>query len=288
MNLRNKIRHFLKKDGCIPESYKDKIFNFSNYEFDIFKKGQEFIAVYILSEKSVLTALVNLAKTLPILRPNFRMYLFIPSNFSLPMNLLQKISESDVDLFNIGNGSITPIIQSTNKKIIERFNIEEIEKTLDGINKICKYRWETPLFKIKKQLISDLFCEAKNKKDFIFQIATISSILESINAEEIRNNIKPRLKKDKEIFKKNQSISIIELFLQKKVKDRLAFKKAMSDARDLKELRNIRPIHPGTKEKIFKKFIGKIPKNDLDWANLSRVSFAKFRGLLILLRDILK
>jgi hypothetical protein len=81
----------------------------------------------------------------------------------------------------------------------------------------------------------------------------------------------------------------MELFLQKKVKAYPEFKKAMKDARDLRELRNIDPIHSSTNTtKIFKKFMGKIPKIESDWVDLNQVSFAKFRGFLILLRDILK
>lgn len=291
MNQSNKItssRRFLRKMGYTSKYYNRKIFDFSNYEFDIFAKDQEFVAAYVLNKENLLSSLVDLSKTLPILRPNFKMCLFIPSTFNLPMDLLQRISESDIDLFNIRNGDITPIIRSTDKRLIERSKISEIEKTLDSINKICKYKWEISIFKIKKQLISGLSCEAKNKRDFLFQITTISSILESISTKEIRDSIKPRLIKEKELFKRGQSIGIIELFLQKKGKDCLALKKAIKDARDLRDLRNIQPIHSSSSKKIFKKFIGKTPKNDSDWIELSRVSFAKFTGLLILLRNILK
>ncbi len=58
--------------------------------------------------------------------------------------------------------------------------------------------------------------------------------------------------------------------------------------RDLRDLRNLPPAHPSRKTKIYRKFIGRIPRVDDDWVELSQITFSKFKTVLIQLRNTLK
>lgn len=265
--------------------YNQKIVDFIPYLFDVFTKDGENV-VTIIQEGSDFPSSIKLAKTIKILSPGNKVALFFPSAIRMPMDFHREVLGLDVDLFSIEGVHVIPIVSSNERKIIKRSEIDSIRKTLNNINVICRVKWGISIFKIKNELISDLHTEVKNRDSFVIQIANISSILDTINIREIKTIVNPKLRMEKEIFEKNQSISILELFLNKRKINGKALTKPF---RELRELRNIPPIHPSVKfKKICRKFIGKNPNSDLDWAELSQVVFVKFKEALVLLKDTLR
>ncbi|MBI2656560.1 hypothetical protein HYX03_02385 [Candidatus Woesearchaeota archaeon] len=194
---------------------------------------------------------------------------------------------NDIEIYFIDGNRVELLNRSPTKKEIEKTAIEEIERTLNNINKISKAKWEFNLFKIKKNLIEKLSSLANNEKEFIFQITTISSLIEAIDFGEFKKYITPSSNTEKEIIDKNQSIGMIELLLKNKNID--YDPSIIKNLRDLRDLRNIPPVHSSEKfKKVCRKFIKKLPNSDSDWSELSDIAFKKFRATIILLRNILR
>jgi len=267
--------------------YKKKVVPFINYEFDLFEKGNEYIAVYVVRPEDSFSSLVDASTIINALNGKYKVCLCLPIGFSILSNDQAKALSADISLYYLERGRIILLAGGPNKKAIERSNILEVVSTLTNINRICKLKWGFTLFKINQKLISKLSPVACSEKDFIYQIASISSIIEAIDIKGIKAIIQPTTGREKEVFEKSQSISIIELILTKYIGQ--YDESVITILRELRSLRNIPPIHPAsTFKSVCRKYISKIPGDDHEWSELSEIAFHKFKGALVVLRDILK
>ena len=285
-------RHF--KTLGYNGKYDIKLLEYITYKFDLFKKENEELAIYVIEDKNpdnlkvpAFSSIVDAATIIRGENPNLKIGICVPYDYNLPVKYQHKASNNDIEIYFINGNRVELLNRSLTKKEIEKSAIEEIEKTLNNINKISKAKWEFNLFKIKKNLIEKLSSLANNEKEFIFQITTISSLIEAVNFSEFKKYIIPPSNIEKETIDKNQSIGMIEILLKNK---NLSYDPSIiKNFRDLRDLRNIPPVHSSEKfKKVCRKFIKKLPSSDPDWLELSDIAFKKFRATLILLRNALK
>lgn len=286
MTPKEVYRRYFKNRGY-TSSYNKKIIEYIDYKVDIFMKDDETIAVYLVEKENLLSSLFDVSKMVKISKPEIKVCLIILGDFHLLGEDHIKALESDTDLYIIKNENMIPIIKSAEKKIIDNLKMSEIEKTFQNVNRICNTKWGCKIFKLKKNLFNKLDAEIKNEKDFIYQITTISSLLESIDSRSLKGFLNPTSKKEKELFEKGQSISIIESFLKKV--NRTFDSSLILTMREIRELRNIPPVHPSSKgTRICRRYIKKIPQTDDGWIELHNITLNKFIGCLTLLRDTIK
>ncbi len=287
MNNKDCVRNHFKNLGYRPK-YNQKIKESIVYEFDLFSNATEKLAVYVLDKEDSFSSLVDVAQMIALFDPQLKLCLCVPEDFSLPVYAHIKVLSCNVDLYVLKDNHVQILTKGSNYKIAEKYTIDEIEKTLNNINRICNIKFGFPLFKIRKDLIKKLSSTAKNENEFVYQITTLSSIIESIYTKKILENYVPKSEKEKEAFTKNQSISIIEIILDDKIKN--YDKSLIGTLRDLRDLRNAPPVHPSSNfKKVCKKLIKKQqPTSNSDWLELSQIAFNNFKGSLILLRDVLK
>ena len=281
--------------------YDVQLLEYITYKFDIFKKEAEELAVYVLEGKDPkikdeedrntkvpsFPSIVEAATVIRGKNANIKIGICVPYDLDLTVKYQHQASNNDIEIYFINGNRVELLNRSPTKKEIEKTAIEEIEKTLNNINKISKAKWEFNLFNIKKNLIEKLSPLANNEKEFIFQITTISSLIEGISFSEFKKYIIPSSNTEKEVINNNQSIGMIEILLKNK---NINYDPSIiKNFRDLRDLRNIQPVHSSEKsKKVCRKFIKKLPKSDSDWSELSDIAFKKFRATLILLRNVLR
>lgn len=286
MNKKDVCRRHFKNLGYRGK-YNRKILDYIGYEFDLFSKNNETLAVYTLNKESSFASLVDAARIICGEKTGLKICLCAPEDFSLPINVQHKAFDYNIDLYIIKENHVELIQKGLSKKEFEKLSLVEIQKILLNINRICKNRWGFDLFKIRKSLLKNLSPLAQNNKEFLYQIATMSSIIESVNLKDIKAFVKPRSRADKKTFADSNSIEIIKLFFKK---NNIKYDSSLIiNMKDIRSLRNLPPIHPARKLKpIFKKFVPRVPRTDSDWSEISKIVFRKFKGSLILLRDTLK
>ncbi len=281
-------RHF--KNIGYKGKYNQKILDYIAYKFDLFSKDGEILVVYILKKEDSLASLVDVAKIIGMERSDLKICLCIPEEFSLPLGSHKKVFDYNIDLYIIKkDGHIESITKGLSKKIFEELSLDEIKKIILNINRIFKFKWEFHLFKFRGSLLEMPYL-VNNKSEFVLQISAISSILESINFKDIKNHLKSKVisKREEEALSGDHSISIIELFLKK---EGISYDPSLiKNMRELRDLRGLQPIHSAEAKfrKICRKLIKKIPQNNSDWTELGQIALAKFKGSLILLRNVLK
>ncbi len=217
MNRREIVRKFFKKNGY-KGKYSRQILKSIAFRFDLFSKETEKIALYVVNRQKLFNDLVDSAGVIGTRKPELKVCLCIPENFSLPLSEQKRASDYNVDLYIIKNRHVERLSKALNKREEQKMSAEEIKKILNDINRICIVRWGVDLFKINNNLINKLSHQAGNEESFFYQISTISSILESANLKEIEFLCKPKTNRERAFFTNKQSISIIELFLKKKIK----------------------------------------------------------------------
>lgn len=278
-------RHF--KNLGFKGSYNQTVLDYIIYKFDVFKNNDETKLVYVLEKESSFSSIVDAAVIIMSSKPHLSVCLCVPHDYKLPIEAQHKASGENFELYIIKGRRVDLLNKGYSKKIVEKHTINEIQKTLTNINRISKSKWEFSLFKIKKNLLNKLSPLAQNEKEFIYQITSISSIMEAINFKELKKHLNSTSDKEKKIINQSQSIGMIELFLKEK---NIEYNPSLiTNMRDLRDLRNMPPVHQSEKsKKICRRYINKLPTGDNDYSELSEIAFKIFRGTLILLRDELK
>ena len=131
-------------------------------------------------------------------------------------------------------------IQRDEKKE-KKFIVSEIIEKIDSINLLMKRNYKIKLFEIQEQKIwNNLFEPCQDKKDFVLHITALSSLIDWINKNELKNLF--------ETQPQNGSVNYLERFLQEKYSN--------YDLNIIKRLRRIFtirkmfPVHIDTKESI--------------------------------------
>jgi hypothetical protein len=215
------------------------------------------------------------------------MCLCIPATYKISLESQAKAANNNVDIYSIKGTSLDLLVPGRSKSSIQKASALEIINTLKHINTISRFKWGIAIFKIDSRIIHTMKYKANDEAGFIIQITLISSILDSINAKDMRKVIPSLTLREKEFFSKHQTINVLNTFLLKKTgSSNLILIKAL---RELRILRNMFPVHPSKEYKaIFQKYLGRLPKTDEDWSELSEIVFTNFKGALILLRNIIK
>jgi len=267
----------------------DRILKFIDYKFLIFEKSSEKIAVYIIKDEAF-PILLDAAKVCNMFNPNIKIAIFIPESFSIPGDIKQKISNSNIDIYTFNEGVADVFISSSDIKIIQKHKIDQLWDLFRFINILSNRKYKTPLFRLDHKDFDNIKSGVNSKEEFIIQISQLISIIENIEYKKIKLILPQLTKKENGEFNSNHSISALEIFFHKKrIKIDPLLQKAINDLRSLRDLRNMPPIHKSsTYEKPCKEFLGKIPSSSADWKKLNQIVLVKFEGSLIIIRNSLK
>ena len=152
-------------------------------------------------------------------------------------NKLISYAKREVDIFQKQSESN---LQKHEKKE-EDFIVSKIIEKVDSINLLMKKNYNLKLFKIQEQKIWNSLSEpCQDKKDFVLHITALSSLIDWINKNELKNLL--------ETQPQNGSVNYLERFLQEKYSN--------YDLNIIKRLRRIFtirkmfPVHIDTKESI--------------------------------------
>ena len=152
-------------------------------------------------------------------------------------NKLISYAKREVDIFQKQSESN---LQKHEKKE-EDFIVSKIIEKIDSINLLMKKNYNLKLFKIQEQKIWNSLSEpCQDKKDFVLHITALSSLIDWINKNELKNLL--------ETQPQNGSVNYLERFLQEKYSN--------YDLNIIKRLRRIFtirkmfPVHIDTKESI--------------------------------------
>ncbi len=161
----------------------------------------------------------------------------IKSRIKDEKNKLISYAKREVDIFQKQSESN---LQKHEKKE-EGFIVSKIIEKIDSINLLMKKNYNVKLFEIQEQKIwNSLFEPCQNKKDFVLHITALSSLIDWINKNELKNLF--------ETQPQNGSVNHLERFLQEKYPN--------YDLNIIKRLRRIFtirkmfPVHIDTKESI--------------------------------------
>jgi len=287
-NLWNVCRQHFRGLGykCKPSQV---ILDYITYKFDKFEKGDEQFLQYVLDKEDSFSSVVETAKVIVSTKTDTIIRIVIPSSISVTAAHQQVAADNNIGLCVVDEGSkrFTELTKGLTKVQIEKSAQKIIREILSNINRITKTKFGITLFIIKTEIIDSIRPTAKDKDQFISQVAAFSSILGLINKMAIIKNTPPSSKLEREMFSQNQTIKILGFFLKKKKID-YAFS-AIKDLQSIKFLRNIPPIYPrGVSSKIARELLRRTPRTNDDWYELSQIIFSKFQGALILLRNQLR
>jgi len=152
-------------------------------------------------------------------------------------NKLISYAKREVDIFQKQSESN---LQKHEKKE-EDFIISKIIEKIDSINLLMKKNYNVKLFEIQEQKIWNSLLEpCQNKKDFVLHITALSSLIDWINKNELKNLL--------ETQPQNGSVNYLERFLQEKYSNYDL--KIIKRLRRIFTIRKMFPVHVNTKESI--------------------------------------
>jgi len=142
------------------------------------------------------------------------------------VNIFQKQSESNVQ---------------RNEKKDRKLIISEIIDKIDSINLLMKNNYKIKLFDIQEQKIwNNLFEPCQDKKNFVLHITALSSLIDWININELKNLLKTQ--------SQNGSVNYLERFLQEKYSNYDL--NIIKRLRRIFKIRKMFPVHKDTNDSI--------------------------------------
>jgi len=161
----------------------------------------------------------------------------IDSRIKDEKNKLISYAKREVDIFQRQSESNVQKNEKKEKKLIVSETIEKI----DSINLLMKKNYKIKLFEIQEQKIwNNLFEPCHDKKDFVLHITALSSLIDWINKNELKNLLKTH--------PQNGSVNYLEMFLQEKYPNYDL--NIIKRFRRIFKIRKMFPVHRDTNESI--------------------------------------
>ena len=152
-------------------------------------------------------------------------------------NKLISYAKREVDIFQKQSESNVQRDEKKEKKFI----VSEIIEKIDSINLLVKENYKIKLFEIQEQKIWNSLLEpCQDKKDFVLHITALSSLIDWININELKNLLKTQ--------PQSGSVNYLERFLQEKYSNYDL--KMIKRLRRIFTIRKMFPVHVNTKESI--------------------------------------
>ena len=161
----------------------------------------------------------------------------IDSHIKEEKNKLISYTKREVEIFQKQSESNVQRNEKKDRKLI----ISEIIDKIDSINLLMKNNYKIELFDIQEQKIwNNLFEPCQDKKDFVLHITALSSLIDWININELKNLLKTQ--------PQNGSVNYLESFLQEKYSNyNLNIIKRL---RRIFKIRKMFPVHKDTNDSI--------------------------------------
>ena len=157
-------------------------------------------------------------------------------------------AKREVDIFQKQSESN---VQKDEKKE-KKFIVSEIIEKIDYINLLMKQKYKIKLFEIQEQKIwNNLFEPCQDKKDFVLHVTALSSLIDWININELKNLLKTQ--------PRNGSVNYLERFLQEKYPN--------YDLNIIKRLRRIFTIRKMFVHKVIQESIKAIRELNEEYPN---------------------
>ena len=161
----------------------------------------------------------------------------INSHLKDEKNKLISYVKREVDIFQRQSESSVRKNEKKERKLI----VSEIIERIDSINLLMKKNYKIKLFKIQEQKIwNNLFEPCHDKKDFVLHITALSSLIDWINKNELKNLLKTH--------PQNGSVNYLEVFLQEKYPNYDL--NIIKRFRRIFKIRKMFPVHRDTNESI--------------------------------------
>jgi len=152
-------------------------------------------------------------------------------------NRLISYAKREVDIFQRQSESNVQKNEKKERKLI----VSEIIEKVDFINLLMKKNYKIKLFEIQEQKIwNNLFEPCHDKKDFVLHITALSSLIDWINKNELKNLLKTH--------PQNGSVNYLEVFLQEKYTNYDI--NIIKRFRRIFKIRKMFPVHRDTNESI--------------------------------------
>ena len=152
-------------------------------------------------------------------------------------NKLISYVKREVDIFQRQSESSVRKNEKKERKLI----VSEIIEKIDSINLLMKKNYKIKLFEIQEQKIwNNLFEPCHDKKDFVLHITALSSLIDWINKNELKNLLKTH--------PQNGSVNYLEVFLQEKYPNYDL--NIIKRFRRIFKIRKMFPVHRDTNESI--------------------------------------
>ena len=161
----------------------------------------------------------------------------IDSRIKDEKNILISYAKREVDIFQRQSESNVQKNEKKEKKLI----VSEIIEKIDSINLLMKKKYKIKLFVIQEQKIwNNLFEPCHDKKDFVLHITALSSLIDWINKNELKNLLKTH--------PQSGSVNYLEVFLQEKYPNYDL--NIIKRVRRIFKIRKMFPVHRDTNESI--------------------------------------
>ena len=152
-------------------------------------------------------------------------------------NKLISYAKREVDIFQKQSESNVKKDEKKERKLI----VSEIIEKIDSINLLMKGNYKIKLFEIQEQKIwNNLFEPCQDKKDFVLHITALSSLIDWININELKNLLKTQ--------PQNGSVNYLERFLQEKYSNYDL--NIIKRLRRIFKIRKMFPVHKDTNDSI--------------------------------------
>ena len=161
----------------------------------------------------------------------------IDSRIKDEKNILISYAKREVDIFQRQSESNVQKNEKKERKLI----VSEIIEKIDSINLLMKKNYKIKLFEIQEQKIwNNLFEPCHDKKDFVLHITALSSLIDWINKNELKNLLKTH--------PQSGSVNYLEVFLQEKYPNYDL--NIIKRVRRIFKIRKMFPVHRDTNESI--------------------------------------
>ena len=161
----------------------------------------------------------------------------IDSRIKDEKNKLISYAKREVDIFQRQSESNVQKNEKKERKLI----VSEIIEKIDSINLLMKKNYKIKLFVIQEQKIwNNLFEPCHDKKDFVLHITALSSLIDWINKNELKNLLKTH--------PQSGSVNYLEVFLQEKYPNYDL--NIIKRVRRIFKIRKMFPVHRDTNESI--------------------------------------
>ncbi|MBA7532861.1 hypothetical protein ES705_25091 [subsurface metagenome] len=152
-------------------------------------------------------------------------------------NKLISYAKREVDIFQKQSESDIQKNEKKERKLI----VSEIIEKVDSINLLMKKNYKIKLFDIQEHKVwNNLFESCQDKKDFVLHVTALSSLIDWINKNELKNLLKKH--------PQNGSVNYLEMFLQEKYPNYDL--NIIRRFRRIFKIRKMFPVHRDTNESI--------------------------------------